>query len=114
MKAYGLFEAMLRSKGLAFEREYKFHSVRKWRADYAFPSIRLLVEIEGGAWIGGRHTSGSGFVADMEKYNAATLLGWSILRFQPAEVEKGYMAAEKIAVFAKTFFEKLVDANQGG
>lgn len=40
-------------------------------------------------WSGGRHNRGKGFVADIEKYNAATLLGWRVLRFNPRRVETG-------------------------
>ena len=49
----------------------------------------LAVEVEGGSWIHGRHVRGRGFEADCEKYNAAVLLGWRILRFTPAMVESG-------------------------
>jgi len=65
--------------------ELRFHPTRKWSADFAIPSAKLLIEIEGGVWSGGRHTSGAGFVGDMEKYNAATCLGYRILRFQPKD-----------------------------
>lgn len=54
---------------------------------------RTALEIEGGAWSGGRHTRGKGFVADMEKYNEAQLLGWTIYRVTPEQVRSGYAAA---------------------
>jgi very-short-patch-repair endonuclease len=63
--------------------EYKFHPTRKWRIDMAFPDVKLAVETEGGCWTGGRHTSGAGFIKDMEKYNALTEMGWHLLRYQP-------------------------------
>lgn len=66
--------------------EYQFHPVRKWRFDYAFVLRQLAVEIEGGIWTQGRHTRGKGFLADMAKYNAATLLGWRILRYTPDQL----------------------------
>jgi hypothetical protein len=49
----------------------------------------LAVEVEGGTWIAGRHTSGSGFAADCEKYNEAIIAGWRILRVTPAMIEGG-------------------------
>jgi very-short-patch-repair endonuclease len=69
-------------------REFKFCPVRKWKADYAFPSVGLIVEIEGGAFSGGRHFRGRGAIDDMEKYNAAAILGYSILRFTPEQAQK--------------------------
>ncbi len=86
--------------------EYKFHPTRRWRADYALPGYRLLVEIEGGAWVGGRHTRGGGYIRDLEKYNAAVLLGWALLRFTPEQVEDG-SALDVIEQFIKTKDERL-------
>lgn len=71
-------------------QEYKFHPVRKWRIDYYFEANgrKVGLEVEGGIWTGGRHTRGKGFAGDMEKYNAATALGITILRVVPGELLK--------------------------
>lgn len=66
--------------------EYKFHPLRKWRADYAWPLHKVIVEVEGGAYTQGRHTRGAGFVADMCKYNNAALLGYAVLRYTPQQI----------------------------
>jgi very-short-patch-repair endonuclease len=63
------------------EREYRFHQKRKWRFDFAWPDLMLAVEVEGGIYSGGRHVRGAGFQKDVEKYNAATIAGWRVLRF---------------------------------
>ena len=60
-----------------FVREYRFHPTRKWRFDFASPSLKVAVEIEGR----GRHQSIAGFRGDCEKYNAATTMGWRVYRF---------------------------------
>lgn len=57
-----------------------FGKPRKWRFDYAIPEHKIAIEIEGGHWSGGRHNTGAGFVKDMEKYNAAAMLGWRVIR----------------------------------
>lgn len=66
--------------GPSLEVEYRFHPVRKWRADYAHHGSKTLIEIEGGAW-GGRHARGGGFLKDAEKYWEATKLGWKVVRW---------------------------------
>lgn len=91
-----LLATQLEQAGIPFEREVKFHPERKWRADFmvgqnfAWPVRgRYLIEIDGGAWTQGRHTRGAGFEGDLEKLNAAALLGYRVLRFTPAMVEDG-------------------------
>jgi hypothetical protein len=71
------------------EPEYVFARPRRWRFDYALPAKSLAIEVEGGAFSGGRHTRGSGFIKDMEKYNTALLLGWRVLRVTPQMVKSG-------------------------
>ena len=63
------------------EREFQFCDGRKWRFDFAWPSLWVAVEIEGGSWVGGRHANPVGMALDCEKYNAATARGWKVLRF---------------------------------
>ena len=87
---YEAFFSILNSlnKG-EFVAEHRFHPVRRWRFDFASVSHKLAIEINGGVWMNGRHTRGSGFIGDMEKFNAGNLLGWHILQFTPQQVKKG-------------------------
>jgi very-short-patch-repair endonuclease len=81
------FERILRSVGLPLPmREHRFHPVRRWRFDYAWIEHKVALEVEGGVWTGGRHTRGAGFVGDMEKYNAATVAGWRVVRVVPVKL----------------------------
>jgi hypothetical protein len=66
--------------------EFRFHPKRKWRFDYAWPSHRVALEVEGGIWTNGRHTRGAGARADLEKYSEAAILGWRIVYCEPAEL----------------------------
>ena len=67
------------------EREYKFHPVRKWPFDFAWPAYRVAVEVDGGIFSRGKagkgHASGKGIEKDHEKRNAAAELGWRVLVF---------------------------------
>lgn len=72
-------------------REYRFHKTRKWRLDFAWPDRKIGLEVQGGIWLGksGGHTSGIGRARDMEKMNAATLLGWRILEVTSSHIKNG-------------------------
>ncbi|MEJ5136962.1 MULTISPECIES: DUF559 domain-containing protein [Acinetobacter] len=85
----------LRVLKISFEQEYKFHPKRKWRADFHIVGKRILVEVEGGVWSGGRHTRGKGYIGDMEKYNAAVVMGYQVLRFSTEQVKSG-LAVQQI------------------
>lgn len=63
-----------------WEIQYRFAKPRRWALDFAWPVLKLAVEVEGAIWAGGRHTRGSGFQKDVEKYNELAILGWSLLR----------------------------------
>jgi len=67
-------------------KEFKFHPTRKWRFDYAIPEHKIAIEVDGGIWINGRHNRASGYIKDMEKFNAAASLGWVILKVTPQEL----------------------------
>lgn len=79
----------LAAVGIAFEREFAFHPTRKWRADFRLQGFDVLVEVEGGVHAMGRHQRPKGFQADLDKYNAAATLGWTVLRFSTADVRSG-------------------------
>lgn len=91
---HGLFFGLLKREGLPIPMtEFAFAPPRKWRFDFAFiadpvglPPVRVAVEVEGAVWTRGRHTRGSGFVKDMEKYNTAATLGWRLLRVTPQQL----------------------------
>src|SRR5580765_1335368 len=85
-----LLEIHLNELGLAFIREYKFHPDRKWRFDFMlYMHNKIAIEIEGAVWTQGRHTRGSGYTKDLEKYREAAALGWKVFRFSTQEVLNG-------------------------
>ena len=80
----------LKTLKIKFEQEFYFHPERKWRADFHLIDKKILVEIEGGIWSGGRHTRSKGYLGDMEKYNAATMMGFQVIRFSTDQVKSGH------------------------
>jgi very-short-patch-repair endonuclease len=71
------------------EREYRFHPKRKWRFDFAWPAEKLAMEVEGGVWGNGRHTTGVGFTGDCVKLNEAVCAGWRVLRVTADQIDNG-------------------------
>lgn len=81
------FCALLSERGLPCpDPEHRFHHTRKWRIDYAWPDEKVALEVEGGVWTRGRHTRGSGYVKDMEKYNEVALHGFVLVRVVPDDL----------------------------
>lgn len=71
--------------------EYRFalDLGRQWRFDFAWPNSHLALEIDGGAFIHGRHHRPAGFIEDCVKLNEAVVLGWRVLRVTPQQVKDG-------------------------
>jgi len=68
--------------------EFIFAPPRKYRCDFAFLDARLLVEIEGGVWNGGKHGSGAGISTDCEKACLAACHGFRTLRFTGTQLRE--------------------------
>jgi very-short-patch-repair endonuclease len=78
--------------GLRPVRQFRFHPVRRWRSDFAFPEHCILVEVDGGEWVKSAHNTGYGRRRDNEKDRAAQALGYTVLRFTGSEVRDGTAA----------------------
>ena len=74
--------------------QYRFAMAlgRKWTADFAWPDLKLLLEVDGGIFRrgGGAHSHPTSIIRDMAKQNDATLLGWRVLRFTTDEIKSGH------------------------
>ena len=81
--------------------EYRFHPTRKWRFDFAWPSLLLGLEVNGGAWIYGRHNRAASYLRDLQKYNAAAALGWRIFYLTPAQVSEVSYLSELLRSYVR-------------
>lgn len=73
----------------AFKAQFRAIPGRRFTWDFADESRRLLLEVQGGVWNGGKHGRGSGIAKDTEKLNLATIHGWRVMQFTPDQVRDG-------------------------
>ena len=116
MSAEDLFGYQCQNYGLPpVARKLRFAQSlgRRWEFDYAFPAFKVAVEIDGICVLPrcrrcyprelvvlGRHASVTGIRGDREKYNAAALLQWYLLRFEPQDVTRKYAIQQTIRILA--------------
>jgi hypothetical protein len=74
------------------QRNYRFHPMRRFEIDWAWPEQKVGVEIQGGIWIpGGKgaHSRPMNIVRDMTKHNLLLDAGWRVWHYTPKEVIDG-------------------------
>lgn len=88
-------EALIKDAGLPTPiREFRLCEDRKWRGDFVWALTddrKVLLEVEGAVWSNGRHTRGSGFIKDCEKYNECAIRGFTVIRVTAEHVKNGQM-----------------------
>lgn len=63
---------------------------RLFRADFFCPELRLIVEVNGGQYVQGRHNrGGKGYEDDLTKLNLAQSNGFAVLQFTYEMLERG-------------------------
>jgi very-short-patch-repair endonuclease len=80
----GRLANQMEEAGLVFERQYRWCPGRKFRADYAFPEKRVLVELEGQV-----HRIKKQFHHDIRKRQLAIHKGWTMLPIDSQQVRDG-------------------------
>lgn len=106
---YGI-KAEAKRLGLDLREEFEFHDARKWRFDYALPSLMIAIEYDGhhesGATARRRaglkpltksgHSTLKGLSRDHEKTNTAQCMGWIVLRFTAMHFNEKSRKAENL------------------
>jgi hypothetical protein len=97
----------LKELKLVFYPHFRFCTERQFKSDFClpwienenrwWPTISILIEVDGGLHIKSGHSTASGIQRDMHKQNEAAIRGFLPLRFSAEEVETGE---------AKKFIEK--------
>lgn len=103
----GIFKGQLIQYGVTgWKEEHYFHTRRKWRFDFAWPELKIAVEIHGGTYVpkhqlderrqgAGAHSRGAHQRRDFEKWSEAAILGWRVLHGDTKDVRKSSLV-EKV------------------
>lgn len=70
-------------------REYQAIKGRKFRFDFAWVDARLLVEVNGGTYTKGAHSTGQGIARDYEKIRLGQDCGWKVYPFDGKAIKSG-------------------------
>lgn len=69
--------------------QYPVVTGRQFKFDRAWPEQRVAVEIQGGLWVNGAHSRGSGVERDCLKLSMAAALGWRVLPISKQMIKSG-------------------------
>jgi very-short-patch-repair endonuclease len=90
------------------EREVMLSANHAYRWDFVWSRYRLAVEINGGVWTVGGHSTGQGIIRDMTKLRIATLAGYRCFQFHGDAIEDG-SAINTVEQFILNYRQMVID-----
>lgn len=96
--------------GIKFEENFQFKHTKHWRFDFLLIEHRILIEIAGGSWSGGRSGRLKNKAWSVDRYDHAEDMGFEIIRIESSSGykinEPGPLQIE--AMFISKWLESLV------
>ena len=78
------FEQSLNVLEIKYEKKFQFKSTKHWRFDFHLIEHRILVEISGGPWSGGRGGKLKNKAWSLDRYDDAEAMGFTVVRIESA------------------------------
>lgn len=82
------FEAVERALQIfeiKYEKLFQFKSTKHWRYDFHLIEQRILIEISGGPWSGGRKGKLANKAWSLDKYDQAWEKGYTVIRIESSD-----------------------------
>jgi len=76
------FEHALGVLGIKYQKNFKFKSTKHWRFDFHLIEHKILVEISGGPWSGGRSGKLANKAWSVDRYDHAEEMGYLVVRLE--------------------------------
>lgn len=101
LDAFDELERALNILDIKFEKLFQFKSTKHWRYDFHLIEHRVLIEISGGPWSGGRKGKLANKAWSLDKYDQAWEMGYQVIRIEsssrykidesgPTQIEASY------------------------
>lgn len=84
LEAFEDFEQSLNVLKIKYGKLFQFESTKHWRFDFHLIEQRILVEISGGPWSGGRKGKLKDKAWSMDRYDVAADMGYTVIRIESA------------------------------
>ncbi|WP_269914814.1 hypothetical protein [Acinetobacter sp. HY1485] len=91
LEADAILTEQLQQHGVGFERQFQINKTKHCRFDFHIVKKRILIEIEGSPWSGGRRGKLSNKAWNMGRYDEAEERGYHCERFDYIAVKYGYV-----------------------
>lgn len=90
LDAFERFKEILDRMEIKYEEYFHFKSTKHWRFDFHLIEYRMLIEIAGGPWSGGRKGKLATKAWSVDKYDHAEDMGFRFHRFEIGDINMGH------------------------
>ena len=89
LEAFDRLKEILDHMEIKYEEYFHFKSTKHWRFDFHLIEYRMLIEIAGGPWSGGRKGKLATKAWSVDRYDHAEEMGYRYMRFETADIYMG-------------------------
>lgn len=93
LEAFDRFKEILDRMEIKYEEYFHFKSTKHWRFDLHLIEYRMLIEIAGGPWSGGRKGKLATKAWSIDRYDHAEEMGYRYHRFETGDINMGRATA---------------------
>ena len=89
LEAFDRLKEILDRMEIKYEEYFHFKSTKHWRFDFHLIEYRMLIEIAGGPWSGGRKGKLATKAWSIDRYDHAEEMGYRYMRFETGDINMG-------------------------
>ena len=93
LEAFERLKEILDRMEIKYEEYFHFKSTKHWRFDLHLIEYRMLIEIAGGPWSGGRKGKLATKAWSIDRYDHAEEMGYRYMRFETSDINMGRATA---------------------